>query len=693
MDKQVMAILELLLSEYEYITYSYISDRLDISVRTVARHIKSLEGYFHNHRIQVDTRRGEGIRLILPDEERTKLKKLVNKNDSSGLPAVERKIVLICELLGLQEPAKSYYFSSALKISLGTVGRDLEEIEPWFSQQGLVLVRCRGNGLFVTGAEKAFRDAIVNLLISHIDTRNIHYSYIEFMGPDFFKKELSRYTKIKLAGLMDGHLLENIKKIVDNYDKNIKETLVDESYFKLILLLGLMVQRQEKELVLDRENVQAVKNFAQYDYIIKLLRVIEKYYNLTLRDCDVYNILIHFVAARRRQGLALEQSQDDSQLAELAYKIINNIQQELQVKLDYDKDLLKRLLDHLKLLMIRASMEVKVTNNFLEPIKTDYRHIFDVVKKHIAFLEEVIGKPVSDEEVGYITIHFAASLVALENNAKSIRAIVICMSGIGTSKILVEKIKQEVKPVNIVATISSHAINEIELSEQGIDLIISSVKIETFILPVVVVNPLLREEDKLRLNRKINEIEERKNIVSITKRVTDKAVQTKQPETGGKDTGYYLALIHRLLEHFYYQDQLVVKTKQELIGHIARTLVDTEVLQATILRNLLKREEYGSTVIDEKGLVLLHCRAGDCLRVGIARLAVPVNDLTNDPPAKIHTAFIVVLPQEDDDRIVEMVSQISKALIVDKTFLYEVCDGNKEIAVESISRILFNFIS
>lgn len=693
MDKQVVAILELLLSEYEYVTYSYISDRLDISVRTVARHIKSLEGQFHNHRIQIDTRRGEGIRLILPDEERAKLKKLVNKNDSGGLSAVERKIVLLCELLSLQEPAKSYCFSSALKISLGTIGRDLEEVEPWFAQQGLVLVRCRGNGLMVTGGEKAFRDAIVNLLISHIDTKNIHYSYIEFMGPDFFKKELSRYTKIKLSGLIHSHLLENIKKIVDNYDKNIKETLVDESYFKLILLLGLMVQRQEKKLVLDRENVQAVKSFAQYDYIIKLLRIIEKYYNLTLQDSDVYNILIHFVAARRRQGFVSDQSKADSRLAELAYRIINNIQQELQVKLDYDKDLLKRLLDHLKLLMIRASMEVKVTNNFLEPIKTDYRHIFDVVKKHISFLEEVIGKPVSDEEVGYITIHFAASLVALENKAKSIRAIVICMSGVGTSRILVEKIKQEVKPVDIVATISSHAINEIELSEQGVDLIISSVKIETFILPVVVVNPLLREEDKLRLNRKINEIEERKNIVSITKKATDKAVQGRQSEMGNKDTGYYLALVHRLLEHFYYQDRLVVQTKQELIAHIARTIADTETLQAMILKNLLKREEYGSTVIDEKGLVLLHCRAGDCLRVGIAKLAVPVDDLTNDPPAKIGTAFIVVLPQEDDDRVVEMVSQISKAFIVDKTFLHEVCDGDKENAVARIGHILFNFIS
>lgn len=694
MDKQAVTILELLVNEYEYITYSHISNKLDISIRTVARHIKNLDCYFQHNHIRIDTKRGGGIRLILTEEERVELKKLVHKNDSSHLSAIERKIVLICELLKMREPVKSYYFSSILKVSLGTISRDLEEVEDWFNQNGLKLVRCRGNGLLLEGEEKLLREAIVNLLLSHIDNKNIHYSYIEFMSPEFFKEELSSFTKIKLAESIDYHILGNIKKIVDNYDKNIKETLVEESYFKLILLLGLMIQRKDQNFSIEEHKIKAIKSFEQYDYIIKLLRIIEKYYNLLLGDSEIYTILIYFITAKTRQGGTSAKMIDDGDLAALAYKIIANIQQDLQVKLDYDHDLVNRLIDHLKLLIVRASMNVKVTNNFLEPIKADYQHIFDVVKKNVGFLREVIGKEISDEEVGYITIHFAATLVALENDAKSIKTIVICMSGIGTSKILVEKIKQQMKNIEIVATISSSAINEIELSEQGIDLIISSVKVETFIIPVVVVNPLVRDEDKIKLNKKVNEITAKRNILFITKKATDRVwLQAKRNELSTEDTLYYLKIIHKLLDDFYYKDRIEVTTKLELFEYIANSITDTNSLQQLILKRLLKREEYGSTVIDEKGLVLLHCKAEDYLKMGVVKLASPIEVLAGDVAAKISTAFIIIIPDGSDDRILEMLSEISKALIINKDFLHEVCDGTKEAALKKISDVLLKFIS
>ena len=694
MDKQAVTILELLVNEYEYITYSYISSKSDISIRTVARYIKNLDCYFHDNNIKLDTKRGGGIRLILTEKERSDLKKLVNKNDSGYLSAIERKIVLICELLKMREPVKSYYFSSILKVSLGTISRDLEEVEDWFTQNGLKLIRCRGNGLIIEGEEKVFREAITNLLISHIDNQNIHYSYIEFMSPEFFKEELSRFTKIKLAESIDYHMLDNIKKKVDNYDKNIKETLVEESYFKLILLLGLMIQRKDQKFTIEEHKMQEIKGFEQYEYIIKLLKIIEKYYILVLSDSEIYTILIHFISARTRQGGTTSTIIADEDLVTIAYKIISNIQQDLHVKFDYDHDLVNRLIDHLKLLIVRASMNVKVTNNFLEPIKADYRYIFDAVKKNVGLLTQIIGKEISDEEIGYITIHFAATLVALENDAKSIKTIVICMSGIGTSKILAEKIKQQMKNVEIVATISSNAINEIQLSAQGIDLIISSVKVETFIIPVVVVNPLVREEDKMRLHRKINEITEKKNILSITKKATDRVLlQPKRNDLRTEDTLYYLKIIHKLIENFYYENHIDVTTKFELIEYIAHSITDTPSLQKLILKRLLKREEYGSTVIDEKGLVLFHCKAEEYLKIGVVRLASPIEILAGDVVTTISTAFIIMIPDNSDDRILEMLSEISKALIVNKDFLHEVCDGTKEGTLKKISDVLLNFIS
>lgn len=695
MDKQAVAILELLIHENDYVTYGYISNKLDISIRTVARNIKYLESYFKDNHITFEIKRGEGIRLLIIEEERTELKRIINKSDSGYLSSSERKIVMISELLAMKEPVKSYYFSSILKISLGTVGRDLEEVETWFSQNGLNLIRCRGNGLLVEGEESLVREAIANLLISHIDTKNIHYSFIEFMSPEFFKEELSRFTKIKLSESVNRSIVENIKKIVDNYDSHIKETLVDESYFKLILLLSLMVQRKDRKIHIDEAKLKTAQGFTQYNFIIMLLKIIEKYYQFSLTEDEIYMVLIHFVTARTRQGSTSEQVMADGDLRAIAHKIIFNIQRDLQVKLDYDNDLMNRLVDHLKLLIVRVSMNVRVANNFLESIKDDYGQIFAVVKKNVSFLKSVIGKEISDEEIGYITIHFAASLVALENHAKSIKAIVICMSGIGTSKILVEKIKQQIKNIEIVATISSKAVNEVELSGQGIDLIISSVNMETFIIPAIVVNPLVRNEDKMRLYKKINEITEKKNILSITKRAANTKIdaQIRKKDSSTEDTLYYLKLIHNLIDDFYFEDQVSARTKLTLIEHIAENMAEEDSCRELILTRLLKREEYGSTVIDEDGLVLFHCKIKNYLKIGVIRLLSPIEVVSGNVQSTISTAFVMLMPDDADDRMLEMLSAISKGLIVNKNFLREVSKGTKEAVLKHLSDVLVNFIS
>ena len=151
MGKQIMFITKLLLNEYSYVSYNYISKKLNISIRTVDRYIKDLDNYLNDNDIKLDVKKGMGIKLIISDEKRKELTPELTKDKKSYLSIHERKIIILCELLKAEESIKSYYFSSILKVSLGTITRDLDEIEDWLNQNGLKLNRFRGNGLFLEG--------------------------------------------------------------------------------------------------------------------------------------------------------------------------------------------------------------------------------------------------------------------------------------------------------------------------------------------------------------------------------------------------------------------------------------------------------------------------------------------------------------------------------------------------------------
>ena len=700
MDKKSSSIIEMLIKGTDYITYSCISKNLNVSLSTVIRYINNLDSYFKENNIEVEKKRSMGIKLILSEPNRKALLESLNKEESDYLFPHDRKIIIICELLSRDEPVKSYYFSSILKVALGTVRRDLEEVEEWFKQNNLVLKKGRGNGLTLYGDEKCVREAIVNLLLSCIESKNNYYWNDDFMKPKFFKENLASLTKVKLAKLINYKIVVNIINIVKEYDRNLKEVIVDGSYFQFIILITLIIQRKEKIMVIEDYKINNIKKVQQYEYISLLLKEVEKYYEVVVSSSDKYVIMIHFITSGvRKLSERNTQIANDRELSMITNRIISNLQENLNIRLDFDDDLLVRLMMHLKLMLDRQSMDIKVANNYLELIKSDYKEIFEAVKISVHFISEITKKNVNDEEIGLITIHIVATLLALENNTQMIKVVVICTSGIGTSKILVEKIKQKIKSIEIVATMSSGSVNEISLIKQGVDLIISSVNLETFIIPTAVVNPLMKDEDKSKIYKLIDRIAKKKNRCITTKvpkepsKADPKEVNVVNEHKSVEDILFYMEVIHEIIEDFYYEEDIVIENKDKLIEYVSKQISYSNKMQRTIITELLKREQYGSTVIDENGLILLHCKAENYIKLGVVRYKKGGDATARKHEENINTALIMIVPQDTDDRIVDIFSEISTGLIENNEFMKDIIKGSKNSILNDIGKLLTKFIT
>ena len=101
-----------------------------------------------------------------------------------------------------------------------------------------------------------------------------------------------------------------------------------------------------------------------------------------------------------------------------------------------------------------------------------------------------------DDEIAFIVLHFGSALVMREE-ANSIKALIVCPTGIGTSKMLASRIKKEIIEIDSVEIKSIKDIQQ-DANLKSYDVIISTVRLPFIDMDYILVSPLLSEENILK---------------------------------------------------------------------------------------------------------------------------------------------------------------------------------------------------
>lgn len=130
----------------------------------------------------------------------------------------------------------------------------------------------------------------------------------------------------------------------------------------------------------------------------------------------------------------------------------------------------------------------------IEEIKEKYSYIFESIKESVKFIEEDIGDSVNQEEIGYLTLHFMASIERSKNKKhRKPNVLIVCATGIGTSKFISNKLKS-IFDINIIDTISSHTMEKILKYNKNIDLIVTTIPLKVKGIKCIEVNTFLTEK-------------------------------------------------------------------------------------------------------------------------------------------------------------------------------------------------------
>lgn len=182
-------------------------------------------------------------------------------------------------------------------------------------------------------------------------------------------------------------------------------------------------------------------------------------------------------------------------------KLIKNVGESLCIDLTRDAVLLSSLLVHLYQMEFRLQSKTTVINPMLAEIKESYSNLYGVVWYALSEFSGINYLTVSDDEVGFVTLHFQA---AIERNKKINRILFVCPNGIGMSSLISAKIQRILPSAALTEVVSKHNLAKKDLS--NVSLIISTVELSEQEVPVVNISPILTVKDMKNIANKYIDI-------------------------------------------------------------------------------------------------------------------------------------------------------------------------------------------
>ncbi|NBD23233.1 BglG family transcription antiterminator [Paenibacillus glycinis] len=668
-------ILELLLARSEDVTAGEIAAEINVSTRTVHRELSELETVVGEMGAALQKKSGTGIHLQADGEKLQALRSLLLESKAVEYSAQDRKLIVLCLLLQENEPLKLFTLSRELGVTVPTVTSDLDELEERIKQADLVLVRRRGYGVSLGGSESNMRGMIARLARSFLDESDLFGRSDQPQGP----------ATARLLALIGKSYFGQVEEALWQAADDELNALPEKEYTQLLIRIAIAIARIRagRPIELRPEKQSERRRELSADVIAHLSQAVGLAFS-TAETAYIAGLLEPRRAAHPNQLLP----EEALGYMELVWKLVRNMEARSGVRYSADRSLRDGLLGHLESALKRLRTGANIRNPLLAQIKRDYEGLFRELRD--AVNETLTETEVPDEEIGYLVMHFGASLERQKQFRRNVRAIIVCTSGIGTSKMLAVRLTKELPQVDIVGHASWFEAARIPESEY--DLIISTVELPLDEERYVKLSPLLTPEETERLRFFIQNVTLRKDDADLPGTDTHAfgepfAMPDRVQRYVDEIVGIVERFVVRELENSF--DSLQA-TLAAMCGYARQAgVIDDE---APIVRLLLQRERQSSQVIPDTGLALFHVRS-ELVRLpslGLFRLREDLV-LEGSAPSGVRQVLLMLGPRELSKESLEVLSEISSYLLIPQ-MVELLQDGSRAEIQRFLSRELEAFL-
>lgn len=628
MNKRTVSIIHELCQLKKSVHISDLAAQFSVSERTIRNDLNTINDALNSHGIPPLQLEKGGY--IIRDGHFPDILSHLSKKDfyDYKLSKEERKKVAAAMLAGSSGYITLSAIADYLAVSRATVILDLEDIKTFMKSGNLEVLSHPNKGLRVEGKESCKRVFLMNL----------GAGAPEQTEPDIVTKQL----------YVDDETRNILSKILSEQEHVHESYLNDDSFQKILLYLGIMVTRNKQGEYME---VQQEIPKSKYSMAQDILRYICQYCHIAATDNEARFLGSLLSMAGYMKQNSSGQMAVKSQVA--ARQLIESVSEDLGINLNQDYDFFENLSNHLDSLFHEAPMEGP-GNPVIQDVVMANKEVAAAVKKELPLLCRYAGREITDAEAGYIAVHVCAAIERRKNKEISFHVIVVCHAGIGTSRLLLERLKKHFN-FQIVDIISSHEAQNLKPGQA--DFLLSTVPLKNCPIDFILVSPLLSDEDYIRIGNKVDSLRSLRNLPSRSQRKEKNArgllnqiipiLYDTVPEDAGRlskilgavisdyfdqpfrpeDESFSPSLCHLLPETHIRLDVPCADWKQAIIqsalpllqlGYIEKRYIDA------MIRNV---EENGPYIVISKGFAVPHEGIGQgSLKTGMSliRLKDPV---------------------------------------------------------------------
>lgn len=509
-NERCREIIEILINREDPIIIDEIAHRLNVSNKTVRNDLKTIDEFLNNKGIgNVVKKPRVGVWIEIEPEGKCFLDDVLDTNTLYIQPfSVEKRRLYIAKrLLKANGFITTRQLAEELYISRVTIHKDLKEIEEILSKYDLKLARKKGLGIAIKGNEISYRKAMSDLL------KTLNNS-IQELGVDsdikalHFDSRITYESQTLLKELLPNIDITLIEDILNEAESKMFFIFTDESFNSLAIHIAISLNRITTNMSVQMENsvLDNLKKHNKYDLSRWICRRLEDVLSISIPENEVAYISTHVIGSKIRQRLNEDKdkvlSNIEPEIIALTREIIALAGNILSVDFSNDEKLLLGLSLHLQPTIYRLKYGHSIRNPLLEDIKKNYPNVFGASWATSILFEKHFNVKVNEEEIGYIAIHLGA---ALERNKNSIKALIVCGSGIGTAHLVAIRLKKAFNDIEIVDITNIQEYKNKD--KKTYDFVITTVPIQESTKPVVKVKALVSERDIDEIKKIMKKIE------------------------------------------------------------------------------------------------------------------------------------------------------------------------------------------
>lgn len=672
LDQRSRAILSHLSQAQSYVTANEIMETFRISRRTIYYDIGKINDWLEENELPVvQHARSAGFQL---DQEAAKQipKKLgAIKQWHYEYSTAERRTWLALYLLARNKPVYLESLMEKVRVSRNTAIEDVKRLKNELISYELRLEFDRRLGYVIKGQEENKRKVIVFYLQRLVGK----LGWSDLLGQ--MRMIFNDQADFPIFGKA-----EEVKGIISASEKELGIQYTDDFLHNLAIRILLFVCRlsQGKRIKVDPVDQLVLSETKEYRAAKEITKKLTALIQVDFPEEEIFYITKHLLSSRIQFSQTVfenDNEQNDKVLAEVVSEMVTDFQKYACIIFDNRKEVERNLLLHVKTAYYRVLYGLEADGGLEASVKEKYPDIFRLTQKVSKHLENAVGKPVSDSELTLITIHFGGWLEKMGIEvAKRKNALLVCNTGVGTSRLLQHQLEGLFSTVDIIGCVSLRDYEEMDLEA---DFIISTIPLAEKGKPVFVVNAILSDAEKERLLKKVNafigiEPQKSNSIAGVMDIIRQHAI-IKNEEALKNELKQYL-------------QQVPVKTKEAYkpnlkevlpIEHIQCLTAVTDWKQAIhesakpLLENQAVTENYITAMIDvllEMGpyvvvspkVAIPHARPQD----GVNKLGMTLLQLKKHVPFSEKGSkpvnLVIVLAAIDGDTHLKALNQLTKIL-------------------------------